>query len=150
MRSATWPAWTSEVPLGDLGTYPASVLPTAYAFDHYTHIRADLYAPRGPLDGTPPPSDALRLAPAIDWIVAAAPQQNAELLASVDGAIAIDVTGTAARTFTIGTGDVAATVACSAHDLVLWSTQRATWDDLGVTATGRPDAIAAARRLHIF
>ena len=46
--------------------------------------------------------------------------------------------------------DVVATVACSAHDLVLWSTQRATWEDLDVTATGRADAIAAARRLHIF
>jgi uncharacterized protein (TIGR03083 family) len=139
-----------ELPLGDLGTYHASLLPNAYAFDHYIHIRADLYAPRGPLDGPPPVSDALRLVPTLDWIVAAAPQQNAELLAPVDGAIAVDVTGTAGRSFTIGAGDVRATVACSAPDLVLWSTQRATWDDLGVTATGEPAAIAAARRLHIF
>ena len=34
-----------EVPLGDLGTYPAWLLPNAFAFDHYTHIRADLFAP---------------------------------------------------------------------------------------------------------
>src|SRR5215467_4282331 len=51
------------VPLGDLGTYPAALLPAAYSFDHYTHIRADLYGPRGPLRGAPPPSDAERLAP---------------------------------------------------------------------------------------
>jgi uncharacterized protein (TIGR03083 family) len=139
-----------EVPLGDLGTYAASVLPSAYAFDHYTHIRADLYSPRGPIAGPPPPSDELRLVPTVDWIVAAAPQQNAELVAGLGGAIAIELSGTAARAFTIGTGDVVATVACSAHDLVLWSTQRATWEDLDVTATGRPGAIAAARRLHIF
>src|SRR5271169_319978 len=44
-----------EVPLGDLGTYPAAVLPTAYSFDHYTHIRADLFPPRGSLAGEPPP-----------------------------------------------------------------------------------------------
>ncbi len=138
------------VPLGDLGTYPASLLPNAYAFDHYTHIRADLFEPRGPLGGSPPPSDELRLVPTVDWIVAAAPQQNAELLAGVGGAIAIELAGTAARSFTIGAGDVVATVACSAHDLVLWSTQRAAWDDLDVTATGERDAVAAARRLHIF
>jgi hypothetical protein len=139
-----------EVPLGDLGTYHASLLPNAFAFDHYTHIRADLFAPRGALDGPPPPSDELRLVPTIDWIVAAAPQQNAELLAALDGAIAVDVSGTAARSFTIGTGDVVASVACPAHDLVLWSTQRAPWDDLDIIATGRVAAIDIARRLHIF
>jgi uncharacterized protein (TIGR03083 family) len=139
-----------DLPLGDLGTYPASVLPNAYAFDHYTHIRADLFEPRGPLDGSPPPSDALRLVPTIDWIVAAAPQQNADLLAGIGGAIAIELTGTAARSFRIGTREVVATVTCSAHDLVLWSTQRAGWDELGVTASGPPDAVAAARRLHVF
>ncbi len=40
-----------EVPLGDLGTYPARILPAAYCFDHYTHIRTDLFTPRGPLPG---------------------------------------------------------------------------------------------------
>ena len=44
--------------LGDFGSYPASLLPSAYSFDHYTHIRADLFAPRGPLPGPPPPSGA--------------------------------------------------------------------------------------------
>jgi uncharacterized protein (TIGR03083 family) len=140
----------AEVPLGDLGTYPMSLIPNAYAFDHYTHIRADLFAPRGPFDGPRPASDELRLVPTLAWIAAAAAQQNAEALASVTGAIAIEVTGPAATTMTIGSGDVAATVTCSAHDLVLWSTQRATWDDLGVRATGRDDVIAAARRLHVY
>lgn len=55
-----------EVPLGDLGTYPARVLPTAFCFDHYLHIRADMFAPRGPLTGEPPRSDELRLMPALD------------------------------------------------------------------------------------
>ena len=32
-----------EIPLGDLGTYPASMVPNAFAFDHYTHIRVDLF-----------------------------------------------------------------------------------------------------------
>ena len=43
-----------EMALGDLGTYPVRVLPTAFCFDHYTHIRADLFAPRGPLPGPVP------------------------------------------------------------------------------------------------
>lgn len=138
-----------ELPLGDLGTYHAALLPNAYAFDHYTHIRADLFSPRGPLEG-PPPSDELRLEPTLDWIQAAAPQQNAELLAELDGSLLIEVEGTAARSFPIGTGDMAATVTCSAHDLVLWSTQRASWDDVEVTVTGRDEAVTAARRLHVF
>ena len=61
-----------ELPLGeDFGTYSTKVIPRAYAFDHYTHIRADLFAPRGPLPGQAPPSDELRVGPALDWIEAA-------------------------------------------------------------------------------
>jgi uncharacterized protein (TIGR03083 family) len=138
-----------ELALGDLGTYHASLLPNAYTFDHYTHIRADLFAPRGPLSG-PPPADELRLVPTIDWIEAAAPQQNAAALAGLAGSIELVVTGTAARTFTVGDGPVAARVECTAHDLVLWATQRATWDDVPVAATGDDRALAVARGLHVF
>ena len=42
-----------EVPLGDLGTYHASLLPNAFAFDHYTHIRADLFPPLRPTQRHP-------------------------------------------------------------------------------------------------
>ena len=86
-----------ELPLGDLGTYHASKLVNAFAFDHYTHIRADLFRPRGPLEGPAPASDALRLAPALDWIEVAAPQQNAALLAEIPGAIEIEVFGAVTR-----------------------------------------------------
>jgi hypothetical protein len=75
-----------EMPLGDLGTYPVSVLPTAFCFDHFTHIRADLFAPRGPFDGAVPASDELRVTPTLDWIDAALPQQNRALLDAFDGA----------------------------------------------------------------
>src|SRR5215471_20927783 len=43
----------TEVPLGDLGTYPAGILPNAFCFDHYAHTRLDLFPPRGPLTGNP-------------------------------------------------------------------------------------------------
>jgi uncharacterized protein (TIGR03083 family) len=137
-----------ELPLGDLGTYHASLLPNAYTFDHYTHIRADLFG-RGPLEG-PPPSDELRLVPTLDWIAAAAPQQNADLLAGLDGSIEFAITGPAARTFALGDGEAKAGIKCSAHDLVLWATQRATWDDIDVTTTGDERVLAIARQLHVF
>jgi uncharacterized protein (TIGR03083 family) len=138
-----------ELPLGDLGTYHASKLVNAFAFDHYTHIRADLFQPRGPLTGPPPASDALRLAPALDWIEVAAPQQNAALLAEVPGAIEITVAGAVARTIAIGTGDVVVRVHCDAPDLVLWATQRANMAEVA-QVTGPADAVAATSRLHVF
>jgi uncharacterized protein (TIGR03083 family) len=140
----------AEVPLGDLGTYPLSMLSSAYAFDHYTHIRADLFTPRGSVPGQPPPSDELRLIPTLDWIAAAAVQQNQDVLAGLPGAIGITVTGAGAREITVGTGDIVTTVRCPAHDLVLLATQRAQWDELDVVADGDAAGLAAARRLHIF
>src|SRR6202044_3093528 len=123
-----------EVPLGDLGTYPAPMIPAAYAFDHYTHLRADLFAPRGPLAGPPPPSDELRLGPALDWIEAALPQQNAERVAALAGSVQISVTGPAARTLRVGAGDPVAEVSSDAPAFVRWVTQRGSWPELGVQA----------------
>src|SRR3984957_14257520 len=37
-----------EAPLGESRPHPGASVPAAYAFDHYTHIRADLFQPRGP------------------------------------------------------------------------------------------------------
>src|ERR1039458_2559291 len=56
-----------EVPLGDLGTYPAALVPTAFAFDHDTQIPRGPLPPRGPLAGPPPPPDELRLVPALSF-----------------------------------------------------------------------------------
>ncbi|MGP0029211.1 MAG: maleylpyruvate isomerase family mycothiol-dependent enzyme [Acidimicrobiales bacterium] len=139
-----------EIPLGDLGTYAASLLPTAFCFDHYVHIRADLFAPRGPLTGQPPPSDELRLVPVLDWIEAALPQQNAEKLDALGGSVELVVDGPGARTIRIGSGDALGQVASDAHSLVLWVTQRATWDDVGVKVSGDERGLAAARNLHVF
>ncbi len=139
-----------EVPLGDLGTYPVGVLPTSFAFDHYTHIRADLFAPRGPIDGPAPPSDELRLAPALDWVEAAAPQQNGALVAELDGGVAIELDGPSARSFTIGTGPVVARLACGTADFVLLATRRLGWDEAAVRTEGDERALAAVRRLHLF
>ena len=103
----------------------------------------------GPSKVLRPLSDARRLAPALDWIEVAAPQQNAALLAEIPGAIEIEVFGAVTRPIKIGTGDVVVRVQCDAHDLVLWATQRASLADVA-QVTGPVDAVAATSRLHVF
>jgi len=139
-----------EVPLGDLGTYPAALLPAAYAFDHYTHIRADLFPPRGPLPGPPPPSDELRLVPALDWIEAALPQQNAGVLAALAGSVRISVTGPGARTIQVGRGEPVAEVSSDAPSLVRWITQRGDWEQLGVKPCGDQRELGLVAQLKVF
>ena len=139
-----------DVPLGDVGTYPASVVPTAFAFEHYVHIRCDLFAPAGPVDGNPPASDELRLAPTLDWIEAALPQQNADLLSGMDRAATVHLTGAGGRALRIGAGDVAAHITCDSTAFVHWVTQRGTWDSLGVHSEGDPSTLETIRRLRVF
>ena len=139
-----------EIPLGDLGTYPARILPTAYCFDHYTHLRADLFAPRGPLSGPLPPSDELRLLPTLDWIEAALPQQNRAIVDSLTRAVEIVIAGPAERAIRLGppNGPVSARVRSDADACVRWLTHRATWEQVGAEADG--DILADIRGLRVF
>ena len=137
-----------QLPLGDLGTYPAALASAAYSFDHYTHIRADMFEPRGSLRGTPPPSDAERLAPVLDWIEAALPQQNAA--AVVACTLHVEVTGAGARSISFGSGRPTATIRSDGPSLVRWATQRGSWAELGVQAVGDDEALAAARTIKVF
>ena len=135
-RLAELAALDAELPLGeDFGTYSTRVLTCAYVFDHFTHIRTDLFSPRGPLAGEPPPSDEQRVVPTLDWIEAALPQQNRS--AAVQCALEIQVTGTAARQITFGSGEAMATICSDGPALVRWITQRGDWADLGVAGCGR-------------
>jgi uncharacterized protein (TIGR03083 family) len=140
-----------DVPLADVGTYPASVVPAAYAFEHYVHIRFDLFPPDGPFSGQPPASDELRLAPTLDWIEAALPQQNSKLLHSLDQAVEVRLSGISGRTLRIGdTADVAAQINCDSAAFVRWVTQRGSWEALGVDAQGDPSTLEIMRRLSVF
>src|SRR5215469_13896717 len=131
-----------EVPLNDLGTYKATVVPTAYSFDHYVHIRMDLFAPRGPLAGPPPPSDELRLGPVLDWVAEALPQQSADALASLPGAIEFVLTGPAARPIRAGSGEPLGQVTMAAPAFLASITQRADWSEAEIKTTG--DALTPA------
>jgi uncharacterized protein (TIGR03083 family) len=137
-----------QVPLGDAGTYPAALFAAAYSFDHYTHIRADLFAPRGPLDGEAPPSDGLRTGAALDWIEAALPQQNAA--AEAQATLELEVTGPGGRMITFGSGPAKATVTSDGPAFARWVTQRASWPDVGVRAAGDEAALAVARKLRVY
>jgi uncharacterized protein (TIGR03083 family) len=137
-----------EVPLGDLGSYPAALLPTAYSFDHYTHIRADLFGPRGPLTVTPLPSGSRRIEPVLDWIEAALPQQNPA--AATASRLEIKVTGIGARSIAFGSGQPSATISGDALPIVRWVTQRGSFEQLGVQAVGDEEALATARLVKVF
>jgi uncharacterized protein (TIGR03083 family) len=139
-----------EVPLGDVGTYPASAIPSAFAFEQYVHIRYDLLEPHGPLPAKPPASDGLRLQPTLDWIEASLPQQNSGLLERVDDAVEIRLTGVSARTLRLGDGDVTAQITSDSDAFVQWVTQRGTWESLGVHAEGDRSNLEIARQLRVF
>ncbi|HTT54595.1 MAG TPA: maleylpyruvate isomerase family mycothiol-dependent enzyme [Streptosporangiaceae bacterium] len=139
-----------EVPLGDLGRYPARLLPSAYSFDHYTHIRADLFAPRGPLPGPVPPASPDRLGPVLDWIEAALPQQNTGRLGALSGTVLISLDGPGDRVIQLGQGEPAARISSAPDAFVRWVTQRGGWAELRVQATGDEAQLSVARALHVF
>jgi len=139
-----------EIPLGDVGTYPASFVPNAFAFEAYIHLRFDLFGPNGPLAGEPPATDELRLAPTLDWIEASLPQQNAALLGQMNDAVEVHLNGLCARTLRIGDSDVAAHISSDSQAFVRWITQRGTWEELGVNAEGDAAALGVARQLCVF
>lgn len=139
-----------ELPLGDLGTYPASVLPNAFSFDHYTHIRADLFLPRGPLTGEPPPADELRLGPAVDWIEAALPQQNAERLSTLAGMVDVVLDGPGGGVIHVGSGDPGGEILSSTASFVRWITHRATWEDEDVEISGDNGMLDLVREMKVF
>jgi uncharacterized protein (TIGR03083 family) len=139
-----------DIPFSDFESYPASAVPLAFCFDHYTHIRFDLVTPRGSVDAVPPPSDALRVAPTLDWIQVALQQQNPDALAALPGRIDLVVTGPGGRTISFGRGTLVATVESDGPAFVRWVTRRGEWDDLGVKAEGSSEALAVARSIKVY
>jgi hypothetical protein len=139
-----------DVPLWDVGTYPAALIPATFAFEAYAHIRFDLFPPNGPLRGQPPASDELRLAPTLEWIEAALPQQNAQLIERLNDAVEVRLEGLCGRTLRIGSGDVGTHITSDSEAVVRWVTQRGSWEDLGVRADGDPAALEVMRQLTVF
>lgn len=140
-----------DITVADVGTYPASVWPTAFAFEEFIHLRYDLFSPDGPLEKEPPPCDELRLAPTLDWIEAALPQQNSQLFSDLDNGVEVRLEGMCARTLRIGGDrDVAAQVTSDSQAFVRWVTQRGTWEGLGIRAEGDRATLDTIRRVRVF
>lgn len=137
----------TEIDLGDFGTYPANALPLGYTFDHYLHIRADLFGPRGALSQGAPPSDELRLGPALDWVDLALPQQARHALAELDGTVTVQVTGPGARTITLGLGPNLGSISADGDNLLRWVSGRSAWP-VG-SGISEPTAKALSR-VHLF
>lgn len=140
-----------DIPIGDVGTYPAAVVPTTFVFESFIHLRYDLFAPDGPLQSDPPPVDELRLGPTLDWIEAALPQQNTQLLNDLRVGAEILLDGLCARTLRLGAqADVAARITSGSEAFVRWVTQRGAWESLGVQAEGDPSALEIIRQFRVF
>ena len=139
-----------ELPLGDLGTFKASTVPTAYSFDHYVHIRMDLFEPRGSLTGPPPPSDERRLAPALEWVAAALPQQSAAALADMGGVVEFVISGPGARTIEAGSGEPLGQVTMAGPEFIKAITQRGDWAEAEIKQADDALTPAALARLKVF
>ncbi len=98
----------------------------------------------------------MRLAPTLDWIEAALPQQNTDLLARMGNAVEINLDGShgdhrvSGRTLRIGGADVAARVSSDPEAFVQWVTQRGTWEALGVHAEGDRSTLEIVREFRVF
>ena len=90
------------------------------------------------------------MAPTLDWIEAALPQQNSELVGAMEKAVEVRLSGAGARTLQIGDAEVAAQIDCDSAAFVRWVTQRGSWESLGVDAHGDPATLDIVRRLSVF
>lgn len=133
------PLASTPLPLADLGTYPMHALADAYAFDHYCHLRIDLLSPDGPITRPVPPADAVRLGPAVGWMITGMPQMQTDLGTQLTASITLSLTGPGGGSWVIspvGDGievsssdgsDSVAEVTSSGHDFVKWGTKRSDW-----------------------
>lgn len=139
------PLASTIIPMKNLGSHPMHLVPNAFAFDHYCHLRVDILKPTGPIDRPEPPSDELRLAPTIEWMLAGLPQMCEAALAKVVTApVRIELTGPGAASLTLGgDGDVAATITSSTRDFVVWGTQRRSRREYDVVISGDAELGAA-------
>jgi uncharacterized protein (TIGR03083 family) len=145
----------NELPMGELGTHPMSMLASTFLFDAYCHLRNDILQPNGPIDRAEPPRDEQRLRPTVEWMLAGLPWMCSDALAFMDRPVSLTLDGPGGGTWTIQPADgnerpqvtegidegAAATVASTDHDFVVWGTQRRPWASL-TTVTGDDDYAA--------
>jgi uncharacterized protein (TIGR03083 family) len=168
--AAVLPALVEQVdvvfPAGDLGTYPLPVIACSLPFDHTTHLRADLVAPRGSVDRTLPAPDATVLGASVAWVVAALPQQVTSGVPAFAGEVRLVLDGPGGRTVALRAGDRSgglavtvpaedgpapvATVTAPTDTLVWWATRRADWRRHVTIAGDAAVAGPVLDAIHVF
>jgi hypothetical protein len=143
------PLSRAQVPLAELGRFPARILPSALVFDHHTHLRHDV----APALGRPAPdTDANRMAAVLEWMTAVlANQLSAAQPAWLEYPLALTLAGPGGGSWRIEpSGAVtpghiepsAAHITGVALEFPEWGTQRAKWRERDVTVTGDTDYAA--------
>ncbi len=136
----TEPIASSPMTLADLGTYPASKLADAFAFDLYCHLRVDLLTPRGSVQRAVAPVTDDDLRPGIGWMLDGLPQMCPKVSAELDQPLGLRLTGPGGGEWTLtpgedlltleeGIGSGLTVVTSTAIDFVLWGTTRTRWAD---------------------
>ncbi|HEY4409432.1 MAG TPA: maleylpyruvate isomerase family mycothiol-dependent enzyme [Acidimicrobiia bacterium] len=138
-----------KIRLGDLGKYPMGIIPAALTFDHHTHLRHDV---AGALGKTPPPTDAARMAVALEWMMAGIPQMCRASMSGIERPVDITLNGPGGGTWGLsptpggimdlhpgGAPGASALVIGAASEFVLWGTTRESWRDHEVKVDGDID-----------
>ncbi len=126
-----------EIPMGNLGTHPLHILANAFVFDAYCHLRNDLLAPYGPIEGPLPEPSAAHVAPILEWMLAGLPQMCADGLAFMDSPVVLEIIGEGGTTTLFGpAGDPKVTISTTPDAFIRWGTSRSDWRDEGVILVG--------------
>lgn len=135
-----------QMPLAELGRFPAKLLPSALVFDHHTHLSFDM-APA--LDRSVGDIDANRMVTVLEWMTAVlANQLAAARPAWLDRPLALTLTGAGGGSWRVEpsgaltpghTEPAAAQIRAVASEFPEWGTTRAKWRDRDVSITGDVD-----------
>jgi len=137
------PAGRAQVPIAELGRFPARLLVSALVFDHHTHLRHDM----APALGRPAPvTDANRMAAVLEWMTAVLSRQlTRQRPAWLDRPVSLTLSGPGGGSWRIdpsgavvpGHAEPAvAQITGVALEFPEWGTARANWRDREVTISG--------------
>jgi hypothetical protein len=143
------PGGSVPIRLGEMGTYPARLLASALAFDHYVHLRYDLATALG---RTVADADANRMAVLLEWMMAGLPNMTGtdlywlkvpvEIVLEGAGAGAWTVSPSSANSVVVDQGPTIAPqvrISGSADGFPLWATKRQPWRESELKIEGEQD-----------
>ena len=136
----------AQMPMAELGRFPARLMPSALVFDHHTHLRHDMAAALG---RPAPPTDANRMSAVVEWMTAVLANQLSDTRPGWrDRPLSLTLTGPGGGSWRVDpsgavtpghTEPAAAHITAVAAPFPEWGTQRAEWRARDVTITGDVD-----------